>query len=768
VTGDPPSGRRLSVRGVVQGVGMRPFVHRIAVASGVAGRVWNDSRGVVIEVFGRRSALDAFAERLQREKPAPARYDELEAAELPFEPAVGFSIVESARVPGELRVSIPPDLATCDDCLRELRDPADRRHRYPFTNCTNCGPRFTIASGVPYDRPLTTMAAFTMCADCAREYRDPSDRRFHAEPNACPRCGPSLSLVEPGSAQAVAAADAALRAAAAALAAGRIVAVKGIGGFHLACDATSSAAVRRLRERKHREAKPLAVMVPDLAAAERLAVIGAADAALLTAPERPIVLARRRAETDIAPEVAPDTELLGLLLPYSPLHHLLLADAGRPLVMTSGNLSEEPIAFRNAEALERLGGIADLFLLHDREIEARADDSVAKVIRGRPLVMRRSRGWVPRGTRVRHPFPRPVLACGAHLKNTFCIGVGDTAYLGPHIGDLENLETLESLEWNVARMERFLGVRPEVLAHDLHPAYMSTRYALERAARDGIPAVAVQHHHAHAAAAMGEHGLEGPVLALAWDGTGAGDDGTAWGSELLVARYDGFERLATFRPIRLAGSDRAIREPWRIALAVLDDAFDGAPPLEALPLFAQVDPATVKVVRQMIASGFNAPQAHGAGRWFDAFGALVLGRTTALYEGQLAMALEAAADPREPRAYPYGVCPSERLPACLEVDLRPTVRAAVGDLVGGVAGATVAARFHVALADAAKALIDAASLRHGRLPVVLTGGCFQNARLAEEAARKIEGANEVYLHGSVPPGDGGIALGQGLVAARSV
>jgi hydrogenase maturation protein HypF len=614
------------------------------------------------------------------------------------------------------------------------------------------------------------MAAFTMCEDCAREYRDPTDRRFHAEPNACPRCGPSLTLIASGPsaspATVVSTADGALLGAARALADGKIVAVKGIGGFHLACDATSSAAVRRLRDRKHREAKPLAVMIPDLASAERLAELSPEEADLLAAPERPIVLSRRRAAAPIAPEVAPDTDLLGLLLPYSPLHHLLLEGAGCPLVMTSGNLSEEPIAFRNSEALERLGGIADLFLVHDREIEARADDSVAKVIRGKPLVMRRSRGWVPRGTRVRQPFARPVLACGAHLKNTFCIGLGDTAYLGPHIGDLDNLETLESLEWNVARMERFLGVRPEMLAHDLHPAYMSTRYALERAAREAIPAVAVQHHHAHAAAAMAEHGLDGSVLALAWDGTGAGDDGTSWGSELLLASYDRYERLATFRPIALAGSDRAIREPWRIALAVLDDAFDGAPPLEALPLFARVDAASVRVVRQMIAGRFNAPLAHGAGRWFDAFAALALGRTHALYEGQLAMALEGAADAGERRPYPFELTPPQQRPVRWEVDLRPAVRAAVADLLGGVAAGIVSARFHLALTDVAASLVALASREHGRLPVVLTGGCFQNALLAAGAARKIEGSNEVYLHGSVPPGDGGIALGQGVVAAR--
>ena len=769
---------------------MRPFVYRVARAEGVAGRVWNDGGGVTIEAFGDGPAISRFLARLRQERPPAAGFDEVACQPITAEALDDFRIVES-EAPGasEPRVSIPADLATCGDCLAELRDPANRRYRYPFTNCTNCGPRFTIARGVPYDRPLTTMAPFVLCADCRREYEDPCDRRFHAEPNACPACGPHVILYEgaaqrlaspscsplapeephpappPFAMRVVAERDAAVVAAGRALAEGRIVAVKGIGGFHLACDALSSAAVKRLRERKRREEKPLAVMPRDLAEAEALAELSDAERALLASVERPIVLARQRARSGLAPEIAPDTPLIGLLLPYSPLHHLLLAEAGRPLVMTSGNLSEEPIALANEEAISRLSGIADLFLVHDREIETRADDSVAKVVVGRPLVLRRSRGYAPRGVRVRGSFARPTLACGAHLKNTFCLGLSDAAYLGPHIGDLENLATLQSLEGAVASLERFLRTRPELLAHDLHPEYLSTQYALDRARDEGIPAVGVQHHHAHAAAAMAEHGLPGPAFALAWDGTGLGDDGTPWGGELLLATYESYERLATFRPIALAGGDSAIREPWRIALAALDDAFAGAAALDAFPLFRAVDAAHVRVVRQMIAQGFNAPRAHGAGRAFDAVGALALARPRARYEGQVAMALDAAADSQERASYPFhietGVKP-------WQLDLRPLVRAVATDVSAGRAPATISARFHNALVLAACELVRLAAARHGQHPVVLTGGCFANARLAEGISQGLSTSFQVYLHGFVPPGDGGLALGQAIVAdARS-
>ncbi|MBI5066888.1 MAG: carbamoyltransferase HypF [Deltaproteobacteria bacterium] len=762
--GDPPApGLRIRIQGTVQGVGMRPFVYRVARAEGLVGSVQNDARGVTIDAFGPPAALERFLARLRAEAPAAARLDEVHTEPLAGLAPGGFAIAGSDAA-GLRRVSIPPDLAPCPDCLRELADPSDRRHRYPFTNCTACGPRFTIARDVPYDRAATTMAPFPLCADCAREYGDPSDRRFHAEPNACPRCGPRAWLTGPEGGERRAPFDGeAVAAAAALLREGRILALRGIGGFHLACDATSSAAVRALRERKRREEKPLAVMVLDLAAAGALAVVSPEEGALLCGPERPIVLLRRRPDAALAPEVAPDTPLLGLLLPCSPLHHLLLADAGRPLVMTSGNLSEEPIARGNAEALERLAGIADHFLLHDREIETRADDSVARVVGGRTLLLRRSRGYVPGPLRLPRPVARPVLACGALLKNAFCLASGGEAFLGPHIGDLENLATMESFEGAVARMERFLRLRPEALAHDLHPEMLSTRYALDRARAEGLPAVAVQHHHAHVVAAMAERGLEGPVLGLAWDGTGLGTDGRPWGGELLRCTAGGFERLATLRPLRLAGGDLAVRQPWRLALALLADALGpelAGLSLSRLPLFRSVLPGEVEVVRRMLSAGVNAPPAHGAGRWFDAVGALVLGRPRSRYEGQVAVALDAAADDGPAEPYPWEVDRSAPVP---ELDLRPMARAAVADLLEGAAAGRIAARFHATLAEGAAGLL-ARCAGEGRLPVVLTGGVFQNARLSQAVAARLAGRHEVHGHSLVPAGDGGLALGQALVA----
>jgi hydrogenase maturation protein HypF len=749
-------GRRVFIRGTVQGVGFRPWVYRLAVEEGLSGWVRNDARGVTIEAFGRPEALEAFLRRLGAEAPPAALLREVRQERIPAEPLPGFAIV-SSEGEGARRVSIPPDLATCPECLREVFDAADRRHLYPFTNCTHCGPRYTIARDVPYDRPATTMAGFAMCPECRREYEEPLDRRFHAQPIACPDCGPRVRLLGP-SGDAVDLGLDAIGAAATALREGRIVAVKGLGGYHLACDATSPPAVRRLRERKKRDEKPFAVMVRDLPAARALAELGPAEERLLDSVERPIVLVRQRAGNGLAPEIAPGNPLVGLILAYTPLHHLLLEGVGLPLVMTSGNLSEEPMAARDEEAVERLSGIADLFLAHDREIENRCDDSVARVIAGKPTVFRRSRGYVPRPVPLRRPVRRPVLACGAHLKNTFCLAAGDEAWLGPHIGDLDNLEATRAFEEQVDRLQRFLGIRPEVIAHDLHPDYASTSYAL---ARPEPVKVAVQHHHAHVASAMGEHGLDGPVLGLAWDGTGYGTDGTAWGGELLLVRDGAFERLATLRPLRLAGSDEAIRQVWRIALAALDDAFDGTPPFERLRLFASVPARDIAVVRQMAARGLHAPLAHGAGRYFDALGALGLERPRATYEGQVALEWNLAADEAETGSYPFDVTEEGGL---VQADLRPLVRAAVEDLVAGVASGRVSARFHEGMAEAAAALVRRAAVAHGRLPVVLTGGCFQNVRLAEGVRARLQGDFDVRLHGEVPPGDGGIALGQALVA----
>jgi hydrogenase maturation protein HypF len=546
--------------------------------------------------------------------------------------------------------------------------------------------------------------------------------------------------------------------AARALKAGMTAALKGLGGFHLACDATSSEAVARLRRRKHREEKPLAVMVPDLAAAERLAELTTAERELLASLERPIVLARRRPETPLAAEVAPGNPLVGLLLPYTPLHHLLLAEAERPLVMTSGNLSDEPIATTNAEALERLSGIADVFLLHDRDIASRCDDSVVREIAGAPTVLRRSRGWAPASVETAFEFAPPVLACGGHLKNTFCIGLGRAAYLGPHIGDLDTLDTVAAFEDGVERLEQFLEVRPALVAHDMHPLYATTEYARGRPGRK----VAVQHHHAHVASAMAEHGLAGPVLGVAYDGTGYGTDGTSWGGEILLADLTGFERLATFRPVGLPGGDLAVRQVWRVALAALEDAYEGAPPLERLALFSGVDPRELALVRKTIRERVHVPLARGVGRWFDAFGALGLARRVSRYEGQVALEWNLAADPAEARAYPWTVDRSRLQP---EVDLRPALRAAVEDLLAGREPDGISARFHEALAEATAVMVVEARERAGDVPVVLTGGCFQNARLAERTVERLGPRVAVHLHRRVPPGDGGLALGQAVVAA---
>jgi len=746
-------GRRITIQGIVQGVGFRPWVYTLAVEHDVAGRVRNDAGGVTIEAFGAAAALEAFVQSLST-PPAPARVDRITCDSIPPEAVHGFAIATSAPAGGRI-VSIPPDLAMCAACAAEILDPTDRRYRYAFTNCTHCGPRFTIAEDIPYDRGATTMAGFAMCPACQHEYDDVRDRRFHAQPNACPACGPRLHVT---GADGQSVPGDPLEVAAATLLDGQIVAVKGIGGFHLACDATSPAAVRRLRARKRRDEKPLAVMVRDLEAAAAIADLTPAERAELVAPERPIVLARRRVDSGLAPEIAPDNPLVGVLLPYTPLHHLLLAAVQRPLVMTSGNLSEEPIAADNDEALARLADVADRFLLHDRPIATRCDDSVVRVLAGAPTVLRRARGYVPRGIAVAGGFAHPVLACGAQLKNAFCIGLGDAAYLGPHVGDLDTVATADAYRRALARMERFLDVHPVVVAHDLHPDYLSTAFARER---DDATLVAVQHHHAHVVSVIAERAIDEPVIGVAFDGTGYGTDGALWGGEFLVATRRSFERVATFRPLALAGGDVAIRQVWRQAAAFLDDAFDGEAPLSRLRLFAGLPTVHVRVVRQMIRKGLNAPLAHGVGRYFDAVGALVLGQAAARYEAQVAVACELAAAAGDAEPYPFAV---EATTAPWTVDLRPAGRALVDDLLAGRAPGVVAARFHATVVRATMQVVAALVEVYGRLPVVLAGGCFQNARLVEALVAGLGASGRIYVPTAVPPGDGGIALGQAVVA----
>jgi hydrogenase maturation protein HypF len=752
-------GVHIEVRGTVQGVGYRPWVFQLAQRMDVRGVIRNNSRGVSIDAFGDAETLGRFVDTLLREFPPTARVRSVTATAIPFLDHTSFAIVES-QASEEILISIPADLTTCDDCLGEVLDPADRRYRYPFTNCTNCGPRYSIVRESPYDRAGTSMSSFRMCDRCRLEYDSPSDRRFHAQPNACPDCGPRLVAMRTALEQ-ITTADP-IRFAARAVRAGMIAAIKGLGGFHLACDATSAQAVQRLRNRKQRDHKPLAVMVRDLAQAGELAELTGAERELLLSIERPIVLVKIRPGSPLAAPVTAGLPLVGLFLPYTPLHHLLLRDSGIPLVMTSGNRTDEPMVTSNADAFERLEGIADVYLTHDRGIVTRVDDSVARVIAGAPALIRRGRGYVPRAVEAKKAFAEPILACGAHLKNTFCIASGNDAYLGPHIGDLETVETLRAYEDAIERMKNFIGVAPLVLAHDLHPDYFSTRYAL---AQEGVRTIAVQHHHAHIASAMAEHGIDGPVIGVAYDGTGLGPDGTAWGGEILIADFEGFERFATLRPIPLAGGDQAIRHPWRIALALLDETYGGEAPLHSLPLFRDVAATAVEGVRRMISRGLNTTLAHGAGRWFDAFGALVLGLADANYEGEVAFRWNMVADDAERGRYPIvireGASP-------WEIDPRPMVKAAVDDLMAGRSAATISARFHNTLSAATSDVVRAALMSRGAMPVVLTGGCFQNARLAESVIDALRPATRIVLNRDVPAGDGGIALGQAFIAAAKL
>ncbi len=753
----PRAGVRIAIEGVVQGVGFRPFVVQRARALGLTGRVWNQPDGALVEAFGVDSALREFACALCSCALPGAALARIVEEPLPWAPAHGFTISDSA--PGAA-ASIPlaPDLATCEDCLEEIRDPRARRYRYPFTACARCGPRLSATLELPYDRQRTTLADFPLCAACRAEYEDPEDRRFHAEAIACPACGPRLTVLEPDGSRA-GPDTAALAASATTLRKGGVVALLGIGGTHLACDATNEEAVRALRVRKRRERRPLAVMVEDLAAAEKLAILDASERELLTSAARPIVLVRVRDDAGLAPSIAPGLDRIGLLLPYTPLHHLLLGDVARPLVMTSGNRAGEPMAFRVGDALGRLADVADLFLMHDRPIPAPCDDSVATVGGGATIWTRRSRGLAPRPVELPEPVVRPTLGCGAQLHATVCLAIGDQAFLSPHLGDLDSPDTLDVFEAAIERLERFTGTRAEVFAHDLHPGYTSTRWVR---ARRGAAAIGVQHHHAHLAAVLADAAVVGPALGLLWDGTGWAPDGSAWGGELLLGDARACERLATLRPLRLAGGEAAIREPWRLALAAVDDAFDGAPPIEALPLFAALDVGRLTSVRALLRRDGLCVAAHGVGRWFDAIGALVLAQPCAGYSGEIALAWNAAARGRHAPPYPFSL---DRAAVPPQIDLRPMVRAVVADVLAERPAGEISARFHETLAAAAEALVRGFGSDGDRLPVALSGGCFQNGLLVERVEARVAAlGRRVLRHREVPPGDGGIALGQVVVA----
>jgi hydrogenase maturation protein HypF len=753
---------RLRVTGTVQGVGFRPFVYRHATALGLSGFVRNDSAGVLIEVEGGDAGVAELTRLLEEEAPPLARVTGVVAEALPAVGDAGGFSIQASDQGGSEAAAVSVDTATCADCLAEVDDPVDRRHRYPFTNCTNCGPRYTIVLGVPYDRPATTMAGFPMCAACQAEYDDPADRRFHAQPNACPVCGPSLAWRDP-SGKVEERGDAALAATVAALRSGSVVAVKGLGGYHLAVDATSESAVAELRRRKARDDKPFAVIVADMDEADRLVVLDEAARVALASARRPIVLAPRRTGSAVVESVAPGLPELGVFLPYSALHHLLVAGVGRPLVLTSGNLSDDPIAHEDDDAIARLGPMADGLLTHDRPIHIRCDDSVVRSLPGRTQVVRRSRGFAPEPMRLPVPTPRHILAVGAELKNTVSVARDGVVVASHHIGDLEHLATYRAFLQALDHLPRLYGVQPEVVAHDLHPEYLSTKVALEL----DLPTLGVQHHHAHVASCLVEHGRTEPVLGLAFDGTGYGTDGTLWGGELLVADLAGFDRAGHLRPIAMPGGAAAIKEPWRMALAWLAAA-EGLEVATADPLVPPgLDPSHLPAIADLVARGAG-PVTTSMGRLFDAVAALLGVRARVTYEAQAAIELEALAR-RVPRIeaprYPGTVLVTD-VDGVACIDPAPLVAALRADRDAGTPVALLAAGFHEAVGRAVAELAIAIAAERSLGTVVLTGGVFANARLTDVVADGLSETNlRTLLHGHVPCGDGGISIGQAAIAA---
>jgi hydrogenase maturation protein HypF len=775
LSADSVARRSLRVTGTVQGVGFRPFVYRLAQRFRLTGEVYNDSRGVLVDIEGTVQALNRFTEKLLTGLPELARVDSLEVLELKPQGTATFLIApsrpHSEQAPGQAPM-VPADAGICQDCLREISHPGDRRFGYPFANCTNCGPRYSIIRDAPYDRALTTMAGFRMCSACHAEYENPCDRRFHAEPNACPACGPQLTLVcgettdtrTTHGPNTIHGEDAIARVRDL-LAQGLIVAIKGVGGFHLACDAMNDQAVRTLRERKRRADQSFALMIRDTSQVEELCVVTETDRRILESPERPILLLRRKSpmlglSPGLSPQVAPGNARLGVMLPYSPLHYLLFgADLSRPpcfraLVMTSGNLTEEPMVSDNAGAMEKLSGIADAFLLHDRDIETTVDDSVAFTFRGHMHAVRRSRGYAPQ------PIPlgrqmREVLATGGQMKNTFCLTKGHHAILSQHIGDLGNLAGMALFEATLRHMKRFFRAEPVAVAHDLHPAYSSTHFAGSL----GLPAIAVQHHHAHIVSCMAEHHLDGEVIGLAMDGTGYGTDGNIWGGEVLQVSRTGFHRHLHLRNIPLAGGDAAVREVWRSGLSCVLDTFGSIGSVRDLPLFRAVPAERLAVVITMLERGINTVQTSSCGRLFDAVAALLNLRQAVTYEGQAAVELESLADRSESGRYGFEITDDE-------IDMRTAITEIVADQRRGIPTPAIAARFHNAMAAALAAAAVKVRSQTGLHRVCLSGGTFQNLWLLDALTCGLEQAGfEIYTNRLVPANDGGLSLGQATVAA---
>jgi len=774
--------RRVQIRGVVQGVGFRPYVYGLARNIGLRGFVLNSSSGVTIEVEGQEEDLDRFLSRLPLEVPPLARIEELTVTDISVVTEfIGSDGIESVVIPSAgdvafvIRESLPqldefalvsPDVATCLDCWHEVTERANRRYGYPFINCTNCGPRYTIIQDIPYDRSLTTMARFPMCPECEAEYHDPANRRFHAQPNACPACGPGLALAQSGTAMPPPesftsnASLAVLAQTRALLRQGAIVAIRGLGGFHLACDAANDAAVRRLRARKKRSDKPFAVMVRDIAAAEKLCAVSDEDRALLLSAARPIVILRKLPGAQIAADIAPGNHTVGVMLAYTPLQWFLFGDEPNvtpeftALVMTSGNISDEPIVIANEEAWRQLGAAADWFLFHNRDIYMRADDPVARTFQRQPRILRRSRGYVPQPVEL-DSVVTELLATGAELKNTFCVTKGRYAILSQHIGDADNYETLQFFQETLSNIKKLFRVAPRAVAHDLLPLYLTSRLARELP----LPSIAVQHHHAHIASCMAENHLRGKVIGVAFDGTGYGGDGQIWGGEFMVADYVGFERRAHFRYVPLAGGDTAVRQAWRPALSWLREAFGNNLPAD-LPVFRDVPEKQVVLVGRMLDRKLNTVMTSSCGRLFDAVAALIGIRNNATFEGQAAIELEVATVPGIEDSYPFEIDAGD--PA--RIDFRETIRAIVADLRLTPAG-VIASRFHNTIAAVVAEVCRRIRDRDGLQRVCLSGGTFQNIYLVERASRLLQHAGfEVFLHSVVPPNDGGISLGQAVIA----
>jgi hydrogenase maturation protein HypF len=780
----------IHITGVVQGVGFRPFVYGLAKRLGLTGWVKNTSAGVEIEASGQRQDVDVFVNSLRVEAPPLARIDEIHVQESAVNGYTDFTIIASQPIPDAFQ-PISPDVSVCQDCLDELFDPNDRRYRYPFINCTNCGPRFTIITDIPYDRPNTTMAGFEMCPQCAAEYRDPSNRRFHAQPTACPECGPTVWL-EPSLPEAVseqpilARTEAALRTVRRMLLEGKTVAIKGLGGFHLACDATNPQAVARLRSRKLRVDKPFALMMPDIDTIAANCYLDEQERQLLESSERPIVVLRRRPESRVASAVAPEQNTLGVMLPYTPLHYLLFSPENssertpaKVLVMTSGNLSEEPIAIDNQEARQRLSRLADAFLMHNRPIHTRCDDSVMRLQQPYPpasapkkdkdthntstlVPLRRSRGYAPYPVLLAWEAP-PVLAVGPELKNTFAITHGRYAFLSHHIGDMENYETLQSFESGITHFERLFRVRPQLLAYDLHPNYLASRYAQQRAERAGLPAVGVQHHHAHIAACMAENGIleDQQVIGVAFDGTGYGSDGAIWGGEFLLASYREFKRVAHLAYVPLPGGDAAIRKPARTALAYLWKA--GLSWDADLPSVAALDSDERVVLLNQLQRGINAPLTSSMGRLFDAVASLAGVRQQVNYEAQAAVEFEALVDADENRYYPFDLVPDKD--ESLRIDAAALIWLLVSDFYAGLQTSIIAARFHNGVAQMVLEVCRKLRAQSALNVVALSGGVWQNVTLLAKTLSLLENDGfQVLTHHKVPANDGGLALGQAAVA----